>query len=38
MFFHLLFASNRRRSAPATRPGYVEAALNPLVYLCRVRM
>ena len=38
MFFRMLFARNRRRFAPATRPGTIEAALNPLVFLCHVRM
>ncbi len=38
MFFRMLFAKNRRRFAPLTRPGNVEAAPNPLVFLCHVRM
>ena len=38
MFFRMLFASNRRGFAPLTPPGNVEAAPNPLVFLCRVRL
>ena len=38
MFFRMLFASDRRRSAPLNHPGNVAAASNPLVFLCHVRM
>ncbi len=38
MFFRMLFASNRRRFAPPAHPGNIAVALNPLVFLCHVRM